>query len=295
MDEVNFWSPKSSQPLKRMRPGEPVFFRLKKPHYAIAGYGFFSHFSVLAVRTAWELFEWKNGDPDEISFRQRLGRYRGTDLLDPRSPEEPLGSTLLRDARFWPREQWIPWGQAMGWAPNIVQGKSENDAARAALLLSRVSEDALLLQTQAEWTPSFELVDDDVRRFSRGASVVREGQGAFRARLLDAYGRRCAITGERTEPVLDAAHIQPYRGPPSNHIQNGLLLAKEFHTLFDAGYVSVSEDYRVLVSPEIRSRWSNGRRYYEYADRELAVVPAGAAMQPSPSALAWHRRHTYRG
>ena len=54
----------------------------------------------------------------------------------------------------------------------------------------------------------------------------REGQGAFRVRLLRAYEGRCAITGEHTEPVLDAAHIQPYLGPGSNHIQNGLLLTK---------------------------------------------------------------------
>jgi len=28
--------------------------------------------------------------------------------------------------------------------------------------------------------------------------------------VLDEYSRRCAITGEKTLPVLEAAHIQPY-------------------------------------------------------------------------------------
>jgi hypothetical protein len=37
----------------------------------------------------------------------------------------------------------------------------------------------------------------------------RLGQGAFRLLVTDAYGRRCAVTGERTLPVLDAAHIRP--------------------------------------------------------------------------------------
>jgi hypothetical protein len=46
-DEVNFWSPTSTEALKDMRPGEPVFFRLKKPWHTIAGYGLFAHFSVL--------------------------------------------------------------------------------------------------------------------------------------------------------------------------------------------------------------------------------------------------------
>jgi len=34
------------------------------------------------------------------------------------------------------------------------------------------------------------------------------GQGTFRVIVTDAYERRCAITGERTLPVLEAAHIK---------------------------------------------------------------------------------------
>jgi transposase-like protein len=75
---------------------------------------------------------------------------------------------------------------------------------------------------------------------------------------LDAYDRRCAVTGKRTEPVLDAAHIQPYLGPRSNHVRNGLVPSKEFHTLFDLGYVTVDAGYRVHVSPRLRADWRNG-------------------------------------
>ncbi|MFA5536800.1 MAG: HNH endonuclease, partial [Bacillota bacterium] len=35
----------------------------------------------------------------------------------------------------------------------------------------------------------------------------RIGQGAFKVLITDAYQRRCAITGEKTLPVLEAAHI----------------------------------------------------------------------------------------
>lgn len=40
IDEVNFWLPRARTPMKQMAPGEPIFFRLKKPHYTIVGYGF---------------------------------------------------------------------------------------------------------------------------------------------------------------------------------------------------------------------------------------------------------------
>lgn len=293
VDEVNFWSPQSTRPMKRMSPGEPVFFRLKSPHHAVAGYGFFAHFACVGLDEAWRLFGWRNGDPYEAAFLQRIGRYRKLDLMDPRTPWAPLGCTVLRDARFWAPPAWIPWGEDQGWAPNIVQGKAEQDPSRAEALLARIARDAAHADVEAELDDRFELVRVDERAREAAETVVREGQGTFRARLLDAYGRRCAVTGEHTEPVLDAAHIQRYLGPRSNHVQNGLLLTKEFHALFDAGLVGVTPEYRVRVSPAIRARWRNGHRYYPYDDRALLVVPGRAAEQPSRDALDWHMKHVF--
>lgn len=293
VDEVNFWSPTSRRPMKRMTAGEPVFFRLKHPYRAIAGYGFFAHFACVGLDEAWRLFGWRNGDAHQAAFLQRIGGYRKLDLLDPRTPWAPLGCTVLRDARFWPSSAWIPWGTSEGWAPNIVQGKAETDAGRAAALLSTIARDAAHAAVEAELDPSFRLVEVDERVRQAAESVVREGQGTFRARVLDAYGRQCAVTGEHTEPVLDAAHIQRYLGPRSNHVQNGLLLTKEFHALFDAGLVGVTPDYRVRVSSAIRARWSNGHRYYPYDGKPLAVLPASPAARPSPEALDWHLAHVF--
>jgi putative restriction endonuclease len=94
--------------------------------------------------------------------------------------------------------------------------------------------------------------------------------------------------------VLDAAHIQPYLGPLSNHVQNGLVLTKEFHTLFDKGLATIEppvtgrQGYRLRLSTQIKERWNNGRRYYEYENREV-VVPEELALRPSAAALEWHR------
>lgn len=121
----------------------------------------------------------------------------------------------------------------------------------------------------------------------------REGQGAFRLRLLDAYGGRCAITGEKTEPVLEVAHIQPYLGPRSNHVQNGLLLTTEFHTLFDRGYVTVTPEHEVRISPRLRKEWRNGHRYYPYDGQRLVQMPQEPELQPSPAALEWHERNIF--
>ena len=202
---------------------------------------------------------------------------------------------MLRDARFWPSAAWISWGApegwSEGWAPNIVQGKAETYAGRASALLSRIARDAAHAAVEAEVDPSFRLMDVDERTRQAAESVVCEGQGTLRARVRDAYGRQCAVTGEHTEPVLDAAHIQRYLGPRSNHVQNGLLLTKEFHALFDAGSVGVTPDDRVRVSSASRARWSHGHRYHPNDAEPLAVLPASPAARPSPEALDGQLAH----
>jgi putative restriction endonuclease len=290
VDEVNFWSPQSTQPLRGFEPGEIVFFRLKRPHSAIAGYGFFAVFRVLGLDLAWDLFGWKNGDPDKVHFLRRIGDYRGIDLLSPAAERAPLGCTVLRTAVFWPEERWIPWGAEMGWARNVVRGSTERDPKRIEDLLFAVGADA---PQELEASP-FELAEIDERLRVVAETVVREGQGAFRARLLDAYDGRCAVTGEHTELVLDAAHIQPYLGPRSNHVQNGLLLTKEFHALFDGGYVTVTPDYVVRVSSALKREWSNGRRYYPFDGKRLTAVPREPRLRPSQEALAWHGSNVFR-
>jgi putative restriction endonuclease len=133
----------------------------------------------------------------------------------------------------------------------------------------------------------------DERMLVMRDQVVREGQGAFRLRLLDAYEGQCAITGEHTGPVLDAAHIQPYLGPGSNHVQSGLVVTKEFHALFDQGYVGVTPDYEICISERLRSDWHNGRRYYPY-DKQPLRLPMDRRLQPSRDALAWHYERLFK-
>ncbi len=292
VDEVNFWSPSAKSPIKNMAPGAPVFFRLKHPHNAIAGYAFFAHFCVVGLDVAWDLFGWKNGDPDEERFLQRIGKYRKVDLLADRGDHQKLGCNVLRAAQFWPRERWIRWGAEEGWSPNIVRGKTEDAPARATRLLAELQASDQLIP---DLTPDrFEPLTIDERTMRTASQIVREGQGAFRARVLDAYGRQCAVTGEHTEPVLDAAHIQPYRGVRSNHVQNGLLLTKEFHALFDLGYVAVTPDYKVRVSTALKTDFKNGKRYYPYDGQRLAALPERAELRPSPEALEWHLEHVFR-
>ena len=89
----------------------------------------------------------------------------------------------------------------------------------------------------------------------------RLGQGSFKAVILDAYHRRCAISGTHIPPVLEAAHIRPVAKGGEHRLDNGLLLRSDIHTLFDRGYLGVDPSYRLHVSPRLRADFSNGDQF----------------------------------
>lgn len=56
-------------------------------------------------------------------------------------------------------------------------------------------------------------------------------RGAFKLLITDAYQRKCAITGEKTLPVLEAAHIKPFGQEGPYEIKYGLLFKRDFTLL----------------------------------------------------------------
>jgi putative restriction endonuclease len=112
--------------------------------------------------------------------------------------------------------------------------------------------------------------------------------------VTDAYDRRCVVTGERTLPVLEAAHIKPYNLVGRHEISNGLLLRSDLHTLFDLGYLTVTpDDLRVRVSRRIHEEFENGREYYELDGFHIRL-PQAAFDQPSREMLSWHAEAVFR-
>jgi putative restriction endonuclease len=125
----------------------------------------------------------------------------------------------------------------------------------------------------------------EARQHTRRAIALRRGQREFREKLLAAYQGRCAITGCGITDLLEAAHIFPFRGPATNHVQNGLLLRSDIHTLFDCGLLAIDETTRTVILADKLTPTS----YSKLAGRPLR--PARSAREgPSLEALSWQRR-----
>jgi putative restriction endonuclease len=283
-DEVNFWQPSGARNFRAVSVGELFLFKLHAPDDFIVGGGVFSHASNVPLSLAWEAFGIKNGVTSLPEMRRRITRYRRDDaLLDPRT--DPLvGCRILTQPFFWPREQWLP--VPASFARNIVTGKCyATDDAEGRHLWDAIGDRVSPINAPLGAAPRY------------GTPQImrpRLGQGAFRLTVTDAYERRCAISGEKTLPILDAAHIRSYGDGGEHDPANGLLLRTDIHRLFDLGYVTVSDDHRFEVSHRLKADFDNGRHYY---DLHGAIVrpPQRSYAPPAAEALAWHREHRYLG
>ena len=93
-------------------------------------------------------------------------------------------------------------------------------------------------------------LDDPIeRRYAFRETRIRVHQARFRARVVPAYGDRCAICRLREAQLLDAAHIigdREAEGEPL--ITNGLSLCSIHHRAFDHDLVGIAPNYEVRVA-----------------------------------------------
>jgi putative restriction endonuclease len=288
LDEVNFWQPSGRRKFRVLQPGEPFLFKLHSPRNYIVGGGFFSYFTILPISFAWRAFATKNGAQSEQEMRARIGRYR---KVSPSPVEDyEIGCILLQSPFFFPEDEWIP---ASDWSPNIVQGRSyapvdprgQSIWQEVEYRLKTVPALAALPAQQAE----------EALRFGAPQLILpRLGQGSFRVVVTDAYKRRCALTRSPVLHVLDAAHIKPFAKEGPNDVRNGILLRQDVHTLFDRGYITVTPEYRVEVSRQIKEEFENGHEYCS-AHGKLIALPDDPALKPARDFLSWHNQNMYLG
>jgi putative restriction endonuclease len=282
LDEVNFWHPSASH-FRALEPGGLFLFKLHSPDDFIVGGGVFAHHSVLPLSLAWDAFGEKNGVSGLVEMTARLARYqRQLRTVDLRARLTfRIGCSLIEEPFFFERPDWFPPPE---WHRNIVTGKGYSLGEPAGQELWRAVQ-----ERRAEPAPLLGVASPAPRY---GAPILiqpRLGQGSFRVMVADAYRRRCAITGERVLPVLEAAHIVPYSEGGPHQVRNGLLLRRDLHTLFDEGYLSVTPDHLVEVSRRLKDDWENGRDYYALEGASVQL-PAHESDRPDTDALMWHRR-----
>ena len=110
-----------------------------------------------------------------------------------------------------------------------------------------VKDEEVALDQAADSEPP--LTEERVR-YTKAKQRVRPA--AFRRAVRRHYNERCAVCGTRREtptgtPEVEAAHIYPRSENGADVVRNGLALCSVHHWAFDCGWLSVDNDYRVLV------------------------------------------------
>ena len=289
LDEANFWTPSARRPF-HAPPFSPFLFKLKAPHNAICGFGFFASYAHLPDWLAWECFGIGNGCATLAAMRERIARIRARIGYEARDGPDDIGCISLVRPTFFAPDEWVP--QPADWPARTVTSKrydlSHGEAARVWA--------ACLARAAARTPPAHATsIRGPARRYGDPVLVApRLGQGTFRIAVTEAYGRACAVTGEHSLPVLEAAHIRPFADDGPHDVRNGLLLRADLHRLFDRGYVTVTPDLHLEVSPRLRRDYHNGHTYYPLRDRPVRM-PTDRAHRPAPELLRWHNEHVYRG
>ena len=285
LPEVNFWSPSDSS-FHALQPGELFLFKLHAPQNFIVGGGVFAHANSMPCSLAWEAFGEANGANSLAEMRSRIARYR---RIKPDEREDfVIGCRVLTQPFFFDERGWIPVPDSF--SRNIVKFKGyDTDESDGRRLWDTVQSSLIGAGAAAGFA------DTEQSRYGEPVLVKpRLGQGAFRILVTDNYRRRCAISGERTLPALDAAHIRPFSAGGSHEASNGILMRRDIHSLFDLGYVTITPDLKFEVSKRIREEYENGRHYYALQGSNIAV-PDSVERRPDRSALSWHNQYRFKG
>jgi len=222
-------------------------------------------------------------------------------MAEYREFDEPV--PFVRDGRYWETSLLSVTDPARVGA--FLQGKSiraipESDFAaivRAGLSETLAAENAIRLELDPKHVdgPTQELLDlpqiEQERRIEQILMNRKIREASFRRKVCDAYDSRCAITGLRIvngggKSEAQAAHIWSVAHGGPDVLQNGIALSATVHWLFDRHLISLTDDYRILVS---HNKVPSELRTLFAKQMDRIHLPADVRLWPHPAYVARHR------
>ncbi len=260
--DASLWRPHRRR-FRALEPGEPYLLKLHAPWNAIVGAGRFVAAERLPLSLAWLAFGAANGVVDPAELRRRTARAHP----EPTAVDPLLSCVVLDRPAILDESDWV--AVPDDWRPSVAHGKLyRGDAAHA--LWEQVRG-----RLGARWSPT--PLDGE------------PGPGRFRLAVADAYGHRCAVTGERALAALEVVQLRPAaRGGP-NRVENGVLLRADLARLFEHGLLCIEpEGFVVRVHASVRRAAGGATPYAPLDGRPLRVVPERFDLLPSRELLAEH-------
>ncbi|MCE1247009.1 MAG: HNH endonuclease [Firmicutes bacterium] len=213
-------------------------------------------------------------NPKIIALAEKLGRTPGSvsyklanfASIDPSLPRKGASNVSKLDKEVW-NEYFNNW-EEMAFQSEVLAGEAELTPKETAFPEGKTAD---------------------------GLVKTRVNQSFFRKMILASYNNTCCITGINIPELLTASHIIPWAASQEHRInpQNGLCLNALHDRAFDAGLITINENWQVIVSPQIEKHPPEAVKLItEFKNKKIQLPKR---FQPSQEFLRWHREMVWRG
>ena len=126
---------------------------------------------------------------------------------------------------------------------------------------------------------------------------ARRGQQFFRQTVLTAYDVRCCISGINVPRLLVASHIKPWSEFPTERLdpRNGLCLSSLHDAAFDSGLITLTDEFRVVLSKRLKAFFPQAALEQNFApfEGQPICLPKKLA-EPERAFLQFHRETIFQ-
>ena len=173
---------------------------------------------------------------------------------------------------------------------NEFNGNWEKLAYESELLIARFQNKKIEEIADIE----FDSIPDGKER--EAIIKTRVNQSFFRSTILSSYNQKCCITGLSISALLVASHIIPWKKDKENRLNphNGLCLNSIHDKAFDKGFITISTDYKILVSNYFND-YLNEKSVIDFFlkfDKQQIYLPD--RFLPSKEFLEWHNNYLFK-
>ncbi len=125
---------------------------------------------------------------------------------------------------------------------------------------------------------------------------IRVRQSFFRKSVLASYGGKCCMTGLSEPRMLLASHIVPWSVDTANRLNpaNGLCLSALHDRAFDQGLITLSDQYTVMVSDQLKTR-ADSFALSTLVGLEGNQIVMPERFMPALEFVKWHRETAFLG
>jgi putative restriction endonuclease len=125
---------------------------------------------------------------------------------------------------------------------------------------------------------------------------VRLDQAIFRTLVMANYDNICCMTGIDKPELLIASHIVPWSKNSQNRLnpKNGLALNALHDRAFDHGLITVTEEYRIKVSPVLLKKENVKSIKQNFIQLHNKLIRLPKKFLPDPEFLKYHNHEFFK-